>query len=114
MPHKGSYENGTFFEANIFATASILGSLFDLVEVTHIDIFFCQSIFSTATNLGSLIFIELDDDRLAVRLVVDPELRFFTCEDATRIGLDRITAECVVALALFRINYYGIQLGKRF
>ena len=101
-------------EANILSTAAILGSLFDFVEVTHIDIFFCASIFSTATNLGSLIFIELDDDRLAVRLVVDPELRFFTCEDATRIGFERIAAECAVALALFRISYCGILLEKRF
>ena len=91
-------------DANIFSTAAILGSLFDFVEETHIDIFFCASIFSTANNFGSLIFIELDDDRLAVRLDVDPVLRFFTWEDATLIGFDRITAECVVALALFRIS----------
>ena len=102
-------------EASICSTAAILGSLLDFVDVTHIDIFFCASILSTATNLGSLIFIEVDDARLPVRLVADaPLLRFFTCEDATRIGFDRITAECVVALALFRINYYGILLGKRF
>ena len=101
-------------EASICSTAAILGSLLDFVDETHIDIFFCASILSTATNFGSLIFIEVDDDRLPVRLVADPLLRFFTCEDATRIGFDRITAECVVALALFRINYCGIWLEDKF
>ena len=91
-------------EASICSTAAILGSLLDFVDDTHSDIFFCASILSTATSFGSLIFIEVDDARLPVRLVADPVLRFFTCEDATRIGFDRIYVEWAVAFDLFRIN----------
>ena len=84
---------GIFLEAKIFSTAANLGSLLDLVEVTHIEFFFCANILSTATSFGSFIFIELDDDLLPVRLVVDPVFRFLMCDDATLIGLERITAE---------------------
>ena len=80
--------------------------MLDLVEVTHMEFFFCANILSTATSFGSFIFIELDDDLLPAKLVVDPVLRFLMWEDATLIGFERITAEWAVAFAWLRIRVY--------